>query len=41
MEAFKMHPTAEQKRRVWWKIPVSAGLIRQSPSQVRDGGGQC
>lgn len=30
--------SAGQKMSVRWKIPVPAGLSRQSPSQVRDGG---
>lgn len=30
--------SAGQKMRVRWKIPVPAGLSRQSPSQVRDRG---
>lgn len=30
--------SAGRKMRVRWKMPVPAGLSRQSPSQVRDGG---
>lgn len=30
--------SAGQKISMQWKIPVPAGLSRQSPSQVRDGG---
>lgn len=35
----KNAPNCCAEDEVWWKILVPAALSRQSPSQVRDGGG--